>query len=213
MSRSPHADPSQGSNNLLEGFRLLKGNPVLLSTTVMFMFANLGLGMAFVWLPIYSDETLGGGSALFGVLLGLMAAGELVSSLAAGALSYGVTLGTLIALSQFLSGLSLALVALVQQTWAAAVGLTLLGLFSAPLTIWAQTLRMDIIPAELRGRAFALLRMLMQSANPLGGLLAGPLLPLVGIQAAIALSAGFVGLPGLVGSRVRQLRTHRVESG
>ena len=97
-----------------------------------------------------------------------MAAGELVSSLAAGALSYGITLGTLIALCQFLSGLSLALVALVQQTWAAAVGLTLLGLFSAPLTIWAQTLRMDIIPAELRGRAFALLRMLMQSANPLG---------------------------------------------
>jgi len=211
MSRTPHAD-TQRPNNLLDGFRLLKGNAVLLSTTVMFMFANLGLGMAFVWLPIYADETLGGGSALFGGLLGLLAAGELVSSLAAGALSYGVTLGTLIALCQFLSGLSLALVALVQQTWAAAVGLTLLGLFSAPLTIWAQTLRMDIIPAELRGRAFALLRMLMQSANPLGGLLAGPLLPLVGIQAAIALSAGFVGLPGLVGSRVRQLRTHRVET-
>ena len=213
MSRTTHADTGRGSNNLLDGFRLLRGNAVLFSTTVMFMFANLGLGMAFVWLPIYSDETLGGGTTLFGVLLGLMAAGELVSSLAAGALSYGVTLGTLIALCQFLSGLSLALVALVQQAWAAAVGLTLLGLFSAPLTIWAQTLRMDIIPAELRGRAFALLRMLMQSANPLGGLLAGPLLPLVGIQAAIALSAGFVGLPGLVGSRVRQLRTHRVESG
>ncbi|HEX9676189.1 MAG TPA: hypothetical protein VGA07_09435 [Anaerolineales bacterium] len=141
MSQTPQADPSRGSNRLLDGFRLLKGNPVLLSTTVMFMSANLGLGKAFVWLPIYSDETLGGGSAL---------------------------------------------VALIQHTWAAALGLTLLGLFSAPLTIWAQTLRMDIIPAELRGRAFALLRMLMQSANPLGGLLAGPLLPLVGIQAGLA---------------------------
>ncbi len=49
------------------------------------------------------------------------------------------------------------------------VSLTLFGLFSAPLTIWAQTLRMQIIPESLRGRTFALLRTLMQSANPIGG--------------------------------------------
>jgi MFS family permease len=210
--RSKPVETAETSRGLLEGVRLLRSNPVLLSTTVMYMSANLGLGMAFVWLPVYADETLGGGPALFGILLGLMAVGELVSSLAAGALSLGLTLGALITLFQFLSGLSLVLVAAVQQTWAAGLGLGLLGLFSAPLTIWAQTLRMDIIPPELRGRTFALLRMLMQSANPLGGLLAGPLLPLVGIRAAIALSAGFVGLPGLAGSQVRELRTHRVET-
>jgi MFS family permease len=211
-STSAHRIPAAGdAHSLWDGFRLLRANPVLLSTTLMYMSANLGLGMAFVWLPIYSDETLGGGPALFGLLLGCMATGELVSSLAAGALRFRLTLGTLITLCQFLSGLALALVALVQQSWAAAAGMTLLGLFSAPLTIWAQTLRMDIIPPQLRGRTFALLRMLMQGANPVGGLLAGPLLPLVGIRAAIALSAGFVGVPGALGSRVRALRDQRVE--
>ena len=35
MSRTAHIDAKRGSNNLLDGFRLLKGNAVLLSTTVM----------------------------------------------------------------------------------------------------------------------------------------------------------------------------------
>jgi hypothetical protein len=40
------------------------------------------------------------------------------------------------------------------SVWWTIIGLALLGLFSAPLTIWAQTLRMQIIPEQLRGRAF-----------------------------------------------------------
>jgi len=42
--------------------------------------------------------------------------------------------------------------------------------------VWAQSLRMERIPAELRGRAFATLRTLMQATPPLGSLLAVPLL-------------------------------------
>ena len=84
---------------------------------------------------------------------------------------------------------------------------SLFGLFNAPLTIWAQTLRMRIIPPGLRGRTFALLRMLMQSGNPIGGALAGFALPRFGLSATIVLSALFVAAPGLIGSRVRALRT------
>ena len=90
--------------------------------------------------------------------------------------------------------------------WAVAAGLFLLGFFSAPLTIWAQTLRMQIIPAELRGHTFALLRTLMQGATPLGGALAGFLLPLMGIQMMIALSSLVIGAPGLAGIRTDALR-------
>ena len=66
---------------------------------------------------------------------------------------------------------------------------------------------MRIIPPGLRGRTFALLRMLMQSGNPIGGALAGFALPLLGLTATIGLSALFVAAPGLIGSRVRALRT------
>ena len=96
-----------------------------------------------------------------------------------------------------------------QSVWVTAIGVTLFGLFNAPLTIWAQTLRMQIIPGPLRGRTFALLRMLMQSANPVRGLSVGPLVPAVGMLALIGMSALLVGVPGVLGFRVSELRTMR----
>ena len=89
----------------------------------------------------------------------------------------------------------------------AGIGLFLLGFFSAPLTIWAQTLRMQVIPSDLRGRTFALLRTLMQGATPLGGALAGFLLPALGIPVMVLVSALVIGLPGIVGLQVSELRS------
>ena len=65
---------------------------------------------------------------------------------------------------------------------------------------------MQIIPEQLRGRMFALLRTLMQSGNPLGGAIAGLLLPMLGMTAMIALSALVAGVPGLLGYQVGALR-------
>jgi len=96
-----------------------------------------------------------------------------IGSLLAGGVRLPWPLGSLIAASQALSGLAIGLVLLRIDVWSSAVGLFGLGLFSAPLTIWAQTLRMQLIPGELRGRTFALLRTLMQGTVPLGGALAG----------------------------------------
>jgi MFS family permease len=164
------------------------------------------LGLMLVWLPIYADRVLGGGAELYGILLGFIAAGEVISSILAGGLIFSLSLGVLICLAQFSAGVSLSLLLLRQTTGWTLLSLTLFGLFSAPLTIWAQTLRMQIIPETLRGRTFALLRTLMQSTNPVGGIIAGFLLPVVGIPAMISLSVVLIGAPGLLGYRVRGLR-------
>ena len=68
---------------------------------------------------------------------------------------------------------------------------------------------MQIIPEPLRGRTFALLRTLMQGTNPLGGVMAGLLLRLVGLPALITLSASLIGGPGLVGYSIKALRAER----
>lgn len=192
---------------LKDAFRLLFGNTVLLSTTVMFMVFNVGFGLMLVWLPIYADRVLNGGPELYGILLGFVALGEVLSSIMAGGLIFALSLGTLICLAQFLAGAALGLLLLRQNIGWVIVSLSLFGLFHAPLTIWAQTLRMQIIPEALRGRTFALLRTLMQGTNPVGGVLAGFLLPLVGIPAMIGLSAMLIGIPGLFGYRVKDFRT------
>ncbi|HEY3230245.1 MAG TPA: MFS transporter, partial [Roseiflexaceae bacterium] len=179
---------------------------VLLSTTFMFMAFNIGGGALAVWLPILSDRTLGGGPELYGALLGMLALGEVVSAILAGSLVLPLSLGALICLAQFLSGTSLSLVLIGRNILSVSVGLFLFGAFSSPLTIWAQTLRMRIIPERLRGRTFALLRMLMQSGNPIGGAIAGILLPVLGVPVLIGLSALLVGLPGVLGYQVKTLR-------
>lgn len=104
-----------------------------------------------------------------------------------------------------LSGGALLLFWLGETIWVAGLSLALFGLLTAPLTIWAQTLRMQIIPEGLRGRVFALLRLLMQGTTPIGGLLAGTLLPLWGLSLMIGFSALLTGLPGLWGVTVAEL--------
>jgi MFS family permease len=192
-------------SGLGDAVRLLVRDPVLRATTFMFMAFNVGNGMMAVWLPILTDRELGGGAGLYGALLGLIAGGEVAGALVAGGLVLPLTLGASICLAQALSGAAL-LLFLAPTAWLAGLGALLFGACSAPLTVWAQTLRMAIIPARLRGRTFALLRTIMQGGNPIGGALGGLLLPGLGLAAMIALSALVVGLPGALGSRVRDLR-------
>jgi MFS family permease len=197
----------QARGGLRDAARLLLGHRVLLATTLMFSCFNLGFGALLVWLPLFADGVLRGGPALYGALLGCIAVGEVVSAALAGgwAGSARLSLGTLICLAQILAGASLALL-LVPSPAAAVVGLGLFGLFSAPLTIWAQTLRMRVIPEALRGRTFALLRTLMQGGGPLGGVLAGAAVPALGLPVVLGLAVLVVGGPGVIGLRVRELR-------
>lgn len=200
------AKPAGEAYHLGHAVRLLIGNRILLSTTLMFLCFNVGRGMLLVWLPVLADQSLGGGAALYGALLGAEAVGEVISSVLAGGLTFPVPLGALICLAQCCSGAVILIVLPMRTIWGAAAALILFGMCSAPLTIWAQTLRMRIIPERLRGRAFALLRTMMQSGTPLGGALGGLLLPALGISAMIALSAAIVGTPGIVGLQVKELR-------
>ena len=207
-AQSPHTavENKSDSLSLMSAVRLMIANKILLSTTLMFMAFNVGLGALTVFLPLVSDRIAPGSSQVFGALLGALALGEVLSAGLAGSLRMNLRLGVRIALAQMLSGLSLALLVLQASFWAAASGLFLLGLFSAPLTIWAQTLRMRIIPVEMRGRTFALLRTLMQGATPLGGALAGFLLPVIGMQLMIGLSSVVISAPGLVGMQISELK-------
>lgn len=189
-----------------DAVRLLFGNPILIATTFMFLVFNIGTGSIPVWLPILVEKTFGGGPALYGTLVSAAFAGQVASTLVVGQLGNRVRLGLGIALAQIVSGLLMVLVILTSDAVTAGIVLFLWGLANAPLTPWAQTLRMAIIPEEMRGRAFALLRMLMQSGRPIGGALSGFLLPVAGIAATIALVGGATAAAGVAGLLTAELR-------
>jgi hypothetical protein len=58
---------------------------------------------------------------------------------------------------------------------------------------------MGLIPEELRGRVFSLLRTIMQAAEPAGGALGGVVIAAGGVVLAIGGIATAVGAPGLLG--------------
>ncbi|HEX6674240.1 MAG TPA: MFS transporter [Actinomycetes bacterium] len=210
-TRHPGSDPAPGREGagVRPALRFVIGQPAIMATTVMFMLFNVGLGIILVLLPVYADTVLtgGGGAAGFGVLSSALAGGELAGSAAAGMVATRWPLGRAIALSQMAAGaFLLGLVALPQLPGAVAfLGLSAFG--SGPLTVWAQTLRMRLIPAHLRGRVFGLLRTSMQATPPLGGIAAAMLLAGPGLRQAILATALLIGVPGAAGLRLRSLST------
>ncbi len=208
--RSETGQPRSGeATSLLAAARIIARSPVLASTTLIYLAFNVGLGALLVIVPVFADSVLGAGPALYGLLLGCIAVGELVSSVSIGLVRLPISAGLAICLALLLSGAAVAALTVNPDAVRAAVALALYGAFSAPLTIWGQTLRMKIIPPGYHGRCFAIMRTLMQRGGPLGGVSAGFAVPELGVRAAIAGVALVTCVAGSLGLTVAELRRAR----
>jgi MFS family permease len=179
--------------------RFLASSPAILAITIMYMSLNLSGGIGAVVFPIYARDVLAGGAATYGLLLSALTAGELAGLLVVGAIRWRWPLGRSIAVGALTSGLILSFLILRPGLPLILVVLVGSGLAESSLTPWAQTIRMRLIPPELRGRVFALLRTLMQSTRPIGAIVAGLLLGGGGLTPALIAAAALVALPGAVG--------------
>ena len=196
----------QQVSNYRNAFKLLFANHILLSTTVMYFAFSIASGMLPVWLPIYADLTLNGDAQLFGLFLAAVSGGEMISAFVAGGLNYRTSLGRLISTVLILGGIPVALIWFVRTPLWAMLSLFAFGLLVGPLAVWAQTMRMAIIPVQMRGRVFAMLRTIVFAGFPLGGALAGVLNASLGIPGLILLTAALTTAAGLTGISVKQLR-------
>ena len=197
-SATVEAGPAIGSG-IWPAVRFVAGAPAIIATTAMYMCLNISSGLSTVLIPIYARDVLAGGAATYGILLSSLTAGELVGLLAIGAIRWRWPLGRSIAAGATVSGLILALLLFRPGLIPMAAILAASGLAESSLTPWAQTIRMRLIPAELRGRVFALLRTSMQSTRPIGAILAGVLLAGGDMTPALATISLLVLGPGLIG--------------
>jgi MFS family permease len=191
---------------LRPAFAFLWRTPPVRATTLMYMAINAGEIMLAVLLPVYARSVLGGGPRTYGLLVSVFAVGTLAGTVVAGAVRWPWPLGRSISVAATLSGSVLALLALRPGAAGTAIVLGAAGLLASPLTIWAQTIRMRLIPERLRGRVFGLIRTVIQSTPPVGAALAGVLLAGPGVAAAAAAMAVMVAVPGLAGLRSPALR-------
>jgi hypothetical protein len=176
--------------------RFLATDIPIASTTLAFMAFNVAEGMLLVTGPWLAHEKLGGAAAL-GVLLSGLAAGQLGGSFAAGTWSARRTLLGIGGV-ELLASLGYASVYFVTIRPLVVVGYAVVGFFSAPMTVWAQSMRMRRIPSNFRGRAFATLRTFMQATLPLGAALAAPLLDHGQLSATVGAMVSLGAVPALI---------------
>jgi MFS family permease len=178
-------------------FSLLKRDGVLITITVSFALFNCAIGMQQVATPWIVAERLRAGSATLGLFLGVANGAGLAGALIAGALKPSDRQMGRIGLLQILAGAGFLLL-LVPSAPVILTGLVLVEVFSTPMTVSAQVIRLARIPAEVRGRMMTFLRTMMNTIAPAGAGIAGPLLiaslfaPLVVLMTLIAV------LPGLL---------------
>jgi MFS family permease len=184
---------------LRPAIRFIFSARAIVAITIFYMLVNIAGGILTVVVPLYVRDVLGGGSEMFGLLISVLTAGDLAGLLIVGAVNWRWPLGRSIAWSLLTSGLVIMLWVLRPSVIPLAIILAVWGALSSSLTPWAQTIRMRLIPPEMRGRVFAVLRTSMQSTRPIGSVVAGFLLASGDLTIAIlAISLLFL-VPGLVG--------------
>jgi predicted MFS family arabinose efflux permease len=198
--RRPLAPPGRAATSSAirrRSLLFLAHDRVIVATTVAFMLFNVAEGMLLLVIgPWLARNELAGGPSTLGLLIAAMAAGEFVGAALAGVLAGPVSVRRI---GLFQAGAALGVLAVLGAPSAVVVGsgFFAVGLLSAPMTVWAQSLRMRRIPPELHGRSFAALRTLMQGTSPLGAVIAAPLLVHGGLGVSVLMMTVLAGLPGL----------------
>lgn len=207
MSNLPPATVGAlGIRGITSGFRLILRSPLLLSLTVMFMSLNAISTVYAVALPIYATEVLRGGATEYTVLLSIRSVGEMTGTILGRWTAPWIGVGRAIILAVAGGGLLFVPLLAITSVPMAVVALFLGGLVGSSQGPWVQTLRMRVIPPEMRSRAFGSIRTLTNSLSPVAALTAGVLVPFVGVPAIFGLIAVGWLLTSAGLATVRELR-------
>ncbi len=160
----------------------------LLSTlTLLFLFMQ---GLTEVAIPVYSQKTLSSGSAGYGLLMtansiGALLSLALVSQRWTSSRRQGLTLAAIL----LLSGLTLVPLIVIHALPLALIVMGLAGLAAAPYYVVEQSITQRLVPESVRGQIFGARGSLNVAGYPLGGMVGGVLLGMLGVPFAFATAA------------------------
>ncbi|MFE7528633.1 MFS transporter [Kitasatospora sp. NPDC057542] len=165
-----------------EGFTFLRSEPLLLTVIVMIGITNLiDAGFVTVLVPVWARES-GNGPAAIGLLAAVMGATAVVGSLIAAAVASRLPRRTVFFTGFLLCGAPRFLVlALGAPMWLVLTVVAISGFGSGFLNPIIGAVLFERVPRHLLGRVHALGDSLAWAGIPLGGLVAGAAVALVGL--------------------------------
>ena len=173
----------EAGTSLLQGFRFLRGHALVMSVFGIDLMAMV-FGMPRALFPALA-ERLGGGPALYGLLLSSVAAGAFVASLASGWTTRVMRQGRALLLAVTAWGATIAVAGVVHQ---AAVVLLMFGAAGAADMIsgvYRSTIAANVTPDHLRGRVSGVEFAVYAGGPVLGDVEAGVVGGLAGLPFAI----------------------------
>ena len=191
-SRPIVAEAWAGLKYVLIHNRTLRGLVLVLS------LMNLGLGVLLVALPVMVLQRLHGDPALVGGLWAVFGLASVPTALLSGRFDSEGRERVVMAVSDVVAGLAIAVLAFVANAWMAAAAMLVLGLATGPFDVSMFSMRQRRTDPAWYGRAFAVSMGLNWAGQPIGSAISGPLIH-VGLTAAFVVAAAFMLLAaGLV---------------
>jgi MFS family permease len=182
---SRHERASEDTGGLAEGFRVVRREPRLRLVIGLYSAQTLVAGAYGVLVVLVALQLLDLGNAGVGLLQAATGVGAILGALAALVLIGRKRTAGDLGIGLFLFGAGLLAVAALPRTWAAIVGLAVLGIGNSVVDISAVTLLQRTTPRAVAGRVFGLVDAALIGGLGLGSISTPLLVHLVGIRTSL----------------------------
>jgi DHA3 family macrolide efflux protein-like MFS transporter len=194
-----------------EGFRFLRGDPVLFANTIQAAFAQLAIGSLLALLPTFVQDVLGpltniDPEAGYAFLETAIGAGNLIGGFVIGLIGMRLAKGLAVNAGYVLSGLAIVMFAL-SGNFAADLGILFAGgIANMIFVIPSQTLFQERTPAELIGRVVSFRFAFVFGSLTLAMAVSGLLGQVIGMVAVLVIGGVVTIAAGLAGLLVPAMR-------
>ncbi len=172
-------------SELRDGVAFIWRHPLLRSIVALIMLTNAVDGALFsVALPVYADQVLGGALDL-GMVAGALAGGAIVGGIAFGAVGHRLSRRAVFLPAYTLSGTRFWALVMFPGVAVLTVVHAVSGLAIGPINPILSATQYDLVPEGRRGRVFGAMTAGVFAAIPLGGLVAGYAIELLGLRIAL----------------------------
>jgi MFS family permease len=183
---------------LVQGIRLIRSSPHLITLVSLLAAVALTLGQGFVLLPLAAREILNSGPEGVGFLFTAIGIGGLIAAVPASHLAQAARTGRIVALGVIVAGVAMALMSRANNDLIAYGLMAVEGATTITLSIVVITTFQRLLPMDQIGRVFGLLQSLAVGSIMLGTLIAPVTVGTTSTRTALVISGAFLGFVAVI---------------